>query len=184
MRTFLILFSCFLILAGCGSGDQVAALRTRVDSLAAANQQLQRELAAARSASDGAAQQRVLEPAIYFPSGSAWLTDRGRRTLDSLASVLRQRYPNRDFHIRGYTDNVPIGEWLSDIYPSNWYLSAQRAAAAAHYLDTKHQIRSRTLKIGAYGPQDPTAPNDTPEGRRQNRRVELVIAEAPPDSGV
>lgn len=182
MHKYLALFSCVLVLAGCG-GDQTATLQARVDSLTAVNQRLQREIAAARSASDETSQRRVLEPAIYFPSGSAWLTDRGRRTLDSLAGVIQQQYPNREFRIRGYTDSVPIGDWLNDIYPSNWYLSAQRAAAVAHYLDTKHDIRSRTLEIGAYGPQDPVAPNETPQGRRQNRRVEIVIAAPQSDPG-
>ena len=177
------LLGFLLLLTGCNNGDQVATLQARVDSLTAANQQLQSELQNAQSsASNAQSSQRVLEPAIYFPSGSAWLTDRGRRTLDSLASVIKQESPNHAFRIRGYSDNVPIGERLRDVYPSNWYLSAQRAAAVAHYLDTQHQIRSSTLEIGAYGPQEPAAPNETVEGRRQNRRVVIVLDEASPSS--
>lgn len=177
MRRYLVLLSFLLMLVGCDSDQE--ALQARIDSLEATNQQLQRELDEVRSsAADPETKQRVLEPALYFPSGSAWLTARARRTLDSLAATIQEQYADHDFRIRGYTDNMPIGPRLRDVYPSNWYLSAQRAAAVAHYLDTEHQIRSRTLEIGAYGPQHPTAPNETPEGRQQNRRVVIVVDEA------
>lgn len=180
MRLLLAVLGCLVLLAGCNNQqDEVAALQARVDSLQQANQRLQSDLASAQEAAPP--QQRVLSPAIYFPSGSAWLTDRGKQALDSLATTINTQYSDRDFHIRGYTDSVPIGEWLSEIYPSNWYLSAQRAAAVAHYLDTEHQIRTRTLEIGAYGPQNPTAPNETAEGRQQNRRVVLAVDD--PQSG-
>lgn len=184
MRTCLILLSSLILFAGCGNQEQVAALRARVDSLAAANQQLQLELDAAESKlAEVAPPQRALSPDVYFPSGSAWITDQGKETLDSLATVIKEQYADRDFRIRGYTDDRPIGEWLSEIYPSNWYLSAQRAAAVAHYLDTEHQVRTRTLEIGAFGPQNPAAPNDTPQGRQQNRRVVLVVDDPQPDPG-
>lgn len=184
MRTCLVLLSGLLLLAGCGNQEQVATLQARIDSLNAANQQLQSELNAVESKlAEAAPPQRALSPAIYFPSGSAWLTDRGKRKLDSLATVIKEQYSDRDFRIRGYTDSRPIGEWLSEIYPSNWYLSAQRAAAVAHYLDTEHQVRTRTLEIGAFGPQNPAASNDTPQGRQQNRRVVLVVDDPQPDPG-
>jgi len=185
MRTLFAVLGCFLLFTGCNNQqNQVAALQGRVDSLQQENERLQRELSAAREeAARAAPEQRVLSPAIYFPSGSAWLTDRGKQALDSLATIITTEYPDRDFHIRGYTDSVPIGEWLSDIYPSNWYLSAQRAAAVAHYLDTEHQIQTRTLEIGAYGPQNPTAPNETAQGRQQNRRVVLAVDDPQPDPG-
>lgn len=186
MRTCLILLSSFLLFAGCDTNQgQVTALQAQVDSLTAANQRLQSELDAAESKlAEAAPPQRTLSPAVYFPSGSAWLTDRGKRTLDSLATVIQQQYPDRDFRIRGYTDNIPIGEWLSEIYPSNWYLSAQRAAAVAHYLYEEHGVRTPTLEIGAYGPQVPVASNETAEGRSRNRRVEIVIDEPAPDPGM
>lgn len=178
MRTCLVLLGCALLLTGCSNQqqNQVAALQARVDSLTEANARLQSERDAAREdLAEAAPPQRVLSPAIYFPSGSAWLTDRSKQALDSLATIIQTQYPDRDFHIRGYTDSIPIGEWLSDIYPSNWYLSAQRAAAVAHYLDQEHDIQTRTLEIGAYGPQNPAAPNETAEGRQQNRRVEIAV---------
>ncbi|WP_157621347.1 OmpA family protein [Salisaeta longa] len=175
---------------GCQRGN-VADVQARADSLQAANAQLQATVQQLRSqvsrlqAEPAAASPSSiqLEPAIYFPSGSAWLTDRGRDALDQIAQQIKSQYPNRDFRIKGYTDSMPIGEALKDTYPSNWYLSAQRAAAVAHYLDKAHNIQTPTLEIGAYGPQQPVASNETPTGRQQNRRVVIVIDEPAPDPG-
>jgi chemotaxis protein MotB len=165
-------------------------MQRRLDSLQSANQQLQQRVDAMHDSLRLGLERppgkrgTELEPAIYFPSGSAWLTDRGRRTLDEHAATIKERYDDRNFRIQGYTDSVPIGDSLSDIYPSNWYLSAQRAAAVAHYLYEEHGVRTPTLEIGAYGPQVPVASNETAEGRSRNRRVEIVIDEPAPDPGM
>jgi chemotaxis protein MotB len=172
-----------LFVAGCGPEEETTAQAERIEELASERQTLQAELAAAR---DSLAElQPQTEPTdmvqlgepIRFPSGSAWIPDRGRRTLDSLATILKREYDSRDFRIKGFTDSRPIGPSLQDTYPSNWYLSSQRAAAVAHYLDTEHDVRSRTLEVGAFGPQNPVASNETAQGRRLNRRVEIQVAE-------
>lgn len=180
--------ACFvavlLTVLGCQQNAELEEATQQIDSLVAVNADLQQEIQDLESSISAVPEPTqadtggiVLRPPVYFPSGSAWLTDRARQTLDQHAERIKGRYENRDFRIKGYTDDRPIGPSLDDTYPSNWYLSAQRAAAVAHYLDTEHQIRTRTLEIGAYGPQGAVAPNDTPEGRQQNRRVELVIDE-------
>lgn len=172
-----------LFVMGCGSDEDSTAQADRIEALASENETLQSQLAAARD-SVAALRNQVsgadmvqLGNAIRFPSGSAWIPDQGRRTLDSLATILERDYDSRNFRIKGFTDNRPIGPSLTDTYPSNWYLSANRAAAVAHYLDTEHDIRSRTLEIGAFGPQNPVASNETAQGRRLNRRVEIQVAE-------
>jgi len=178
-----------VVLGACSQGGSQADLQAAVDSLEQANQSLQSRVQALRDTLRYGAERppgergTKLEPAVFFPSGSAWLTDRGKQTLDEHARTIESRYSNREFRIQGYTDNVPIGDSLRQIYPSNWYLSAQRAAAVAHYLNDVHDLQVPTLEIGAYGPQAPIAPNETAEGRQQNRRVELVIAEPRPDPG-
>lgn len=186
----LLVAGTLLFATACNQGQQEAqTLQTRVDSLTTANQQLQRQVRVLRDTLRQGAENppgkrgTTLSPAVFFPSGSAWLTDRGKEVLDDHAETIKQRYENRDFRIKGYTDSVPIGDSLQQIYPSNWYLSAQRSAAVAHYLDKEHQVRTRTLEIGAYGPQAPLASNETAQGRQKNRRVELVIDEPQPDPG-
>lgn len=178
----LSLIVLFAFTAGCEEdpADDVDDLQTQIDSLEAANQELRAELEAAREATDPQDvpdETITLDPPIYFPSGSAWLTDRGRATLDSLADVLREEYAGRSFSVRGYTDSRPIGPSLRDVYPSNWYLSAQRAAAVAHYLDEHHGIDTETLEVGAFGPRQPAAAGETPEARQEDRRVEIVVNE-------
>ena len=176
MRLAVLAFVVPLVLLGCQGGGS-DALQGRVDSLQAANQTLERRVQALqdslRRATGG--QETTLDPPVYFPSGSAWLFNDAKTRLDEYAETLQQQYPDAEFRIQGYTDSVPIGPTLQDTYPSNWYLSAQRAAAVAHYLDTEHGVRTQTLEIEAFGPMSPVAPNETSEGRRQNRRVEIVV---------
>ena len=179
----LLVLALGLFVAGCSPNEDEEALAERVEALASENESLQAELAAARDSvsmlkEQGTGAEMVqLGAPIRFPSGSAWVPDEGRRTLDSLATILENEYNSRDFRIKGFTDSMPIGPSLEDTYPSNWYLSSNRAAAVAHYLDTEHGIRSRTLEIGAFGPQNPVASNETVQGRRLNRRVEIQVAE-------
>jgi chemotaxis protein MotB len=178
MRTLLPLLLVAVAIAGCQRGSQ-ADLQNQVDSLQTVNQNLASQLERMRDSLQGSpassAEETTLTPPVYFPSGSAWLFDSAKKTLDQHAQALKQRYSDADFRIKGYTDSVPIGPSLRDTYPSNWYLSAQRAAAVAHYLDTEHGIRTQTLEIEAFGPKRPVASNTTAQGRRQNRRVEIVV---------
>jgi len=178
MRFALLPLAATLLLVGCGG--QSDGLQSRIDSLRTANQTLERRVQALQdSLRGGPTEGTTLTPPVYFPSGSAWLFNDAKRRLDQHAQTLKEQYPNADFHIKGYTDDVPIGPSLRDTYPSNWYLSAQRAAAVAHYLDTEHGVRTQTLEIEAFGPMSPVAPNETSEGRRQNRRVEIVVEDRP-----
>lgn len=182
MRTVVSLLLVCVALVGCQRGGGDAALQSRIDSLKSANADLTKQVQnlqnttgnQSRPAPTGA-EGTTLTPPIYFPSGSAWLFNDAKRKLDEHAQALKQKYPNAAFRIKGYTDSVPIGPSLKDTYPSNWYLSAQRAAAVAHYLDKEHDVQTQTLEIEAYGPKSPAAPNETPEGRKKNRRVEIVV---------
>jgi chemotaxis protein MotB len=177
IRTRLPALLLGLLLVGC-QGGQNEALQQKIDSLETANQDLQQRLNEAPRgsfSSDPSTNTTTLTPAVYFPSGSAWLFNDAKKKLDEHANTLKEKYPNAAFLIKGYTDSVPIGPSLKDTYPSNWYLSAQRAAAVAHYLDKEHGVRTQTLEIEAFGPKSPVAPNKSPEGRRKNRRVEIVV---------
>jgi chemotaxis protein MotB len=180
MRTLLPALLLGLLLVGC-QGGQSEALQQKIDSLEAANQDLQQRLneAPRGNFSSEPANTTTLTPPVYFPSGSAWLFNDAKGKLDQHAETLKEKYPNAAFRIKGYTDSVPIGPSLKDTYPSNWYLSAQRAAAVAHYLDKEHGVRTQTLEIEAFGPKKPVAPNESPEGRRKNRRVEIVVEDGP-----
>jgi len=106
---------------------------------------------------------------LLFPSGEAGLTEEGRNVLADIAATLRQTdYP---MSIEGHTDNVPID---TVAYPSNWELSAARAATVLRRLEMEGVERDRMRAIG-YADTQPIASNETVAGRARNRRVGLVI---------
>jgi chemotaxis protein MotB len=83
-----------------------------------------------------------------------------------------------NMEITGHTDNVPI---RSPVFPSNWELSAVRASSVVRLLADSGIAPERLYAIGREASQ-PIAPNDTPENRARNRRVELMILSSMPDT--
>ena len=110
-----------------------------------------------------------IRSSILDPSGSAVLSEHAIPVLKHLAAVLKT-LPN-PVHVEGYTDNIPIRNLT---YPSNWELSAARAASVVRVLAREGVDPKRMAAIG-YGEFRPVASNDTPAGRRRNRRVVLVL---------
>ncbi|HEB55067.1 MAG TPA: flagellar motor protein MotD [Gammaproteobacteria bacterium] len=106
---------------------------------------------------------------ILFTSGNAHLTERGYPILQELAEVVRN-LPNH-IDVEGHTDNRPI---RTSIYPSNWELSAARAASVVH-LFTRNGVDPKRMSAIGYGQYRPIADNNTAQGRRRNRRVVVVI---------
>jgi flagellar motor protein MotB len=111
---------------------------------------------------------------IMFDSGEAVLKPEGEQVLMQIASVLAQ-YPNRQIHVIGHTDNVPIRASARNKYSSNWELSTGRATAAVRFLTEKAGVDPRRLGAVGYGEFHPIADNATAEGRAKNRRIALVV---------
>jgi len=114
---------------------------------------------------------------ILFPSGVATLSPSAERILKQLAATLAP-FPN-PIRVEGHTDNVPIN---TPVFPSNWELSAARAASVVH-LFMRQGIAPERLAVIGLGEYRPVATNETPEGRNANRRVVLVILspDVPPE---
>jgi chemotaxis protein MotB len=111
-----------------------------------------------------------LREAGFFDSGSAVPKPEALPTLRRIAATLGST--PFDLRIEGHTDNVPIHNAEFD---SNWELSAARATHIARlFLDMK-AIPADRLSAAGYAEFHPVATNDTPEGRAQNRRVDLVV---------
>jgi chemotaxis protein MotB len=96
-----------------------------------------------------------------------------------LADMLRENQnPDRPFEVivSGHTDNQPISNAR---YPSNWYLSVQRAVNFLNILLDNGQtgLAPQYFSTRGYGEYEPIASNDTVDGRMQNRRVELLISQ-------
>jgi chemotaxis protein MotB len=118
---------------------------------------------------------------ILFASGVATLSNTANPALDALAVTLA-KYPN-PVRVEGHTDNQPIN---TKYYPSNWELSAARAASVVHRFARGGLSPSRLSVIG-FGEYRPAEPNSTAAGRNANRRVVIVIlagegAPAPADA--
>lgn len=111
---------------------------------------------------------------ILFDSGEAELKPEGEQVLQKIAGVLAQ-YPNRQIHVIGHTDNVPIRIGPRTRHPSNWELSTARATAAVRFLCEKAGADPRRIGAVGYGEFHPIADNSTAEGRAKNRRIALVV---------
>lgn len=109
---------------------------------------------------------RVSTHGILFATGSAVIRGESTPTLEEIGDMLKA-HPELKLTIEGHTDNVGSAA-------ANQTLSEQRAAAVAQYLEANYQIEPSRLATKGYGAAKPVASNDTPEGRQQNRRVELV----------
>jgi chemotaxis protein MotB len=106
---------------------------------------------------------------VLFASGSATISDLAVEPLSGIAAVMRD-IPN-SIQVEGFTDNVPI---KTTVFPSNWELSAARAASVVHLL-MKSGVRPERMTAIGYGEYRPAHSNDTEEGRNLNRRVVVVI---------
>jgi chemotaxis protein MotB len=106
----------------------------------------------------------------FFDSGQATLLPGASDPIRRIAQVLMQY--GLDMRVEGHSDNVPIHNAQ---FNSNWELSTGRATAVAMMLINNAGVQPERLSIAGYAHYRPTASNDTPEGRRGNRRVDLVI---------
>lgn len=106
---------------------------------------------------------------ILFDSGTAVLKPGFKAIIGKLLPFL-SGLPNR-IEVHGHTDNIPIS---TAQFPSNWELSASRAASVIRYMESKGLPAGRLAAAG-YADTRPIGDNSTREGRSKNRRVEIVI---------
>jgi chemotaxis protein MotB len=114
-----------------------------------------------------------LPASLLFKPGSGVMERESEALVDKISSVvLKARKPVR---IEGHTDNIPINNAQ---FQSNWQLSAVRAANVLMYMEQKYKLDPQLLSASGYGEYRPIAPNDTPDNRAKNRRVEFVIQDS------
>ena len=111
---------------------------------------------------------------ILFDSGSVEINARGRELLLVMADALKNSQ-DQEILVEGHTDNVPLSAALKKRFPSNWELSTARAAAVVRFLQEEAGIKPERLSVRGYSFYRPVAPNTTEEGRRQNRRIEIIL---------
>lgn len=111
-----------------------------------------------------------LSDQFLFSSGSADLKPEGMRVLFKIAEFIRDAVPA--VAVEGHTDSTPL---RGGKYNDNWGLSSARAASVASYLQYRAKFDPRKIQAVGYGPNQPLVPNDTPEHKALNRRVDLVF---------
>ena len=95
--------------------------------------------------------------------------------VDSLKAVLAAN-PGAQVRVEGYTDDLPIHNWR---YGSNWELSAAGAISVVRFLIEEESFPPESLQAMGYGEYNPIVPNDSPENRSRNRRVEIKVVMPP-----
>ncbi len=115
-----------------------------------------------------------LKDKVLFASGSAKLNKEGRAALDVVAGAFKD-LQGKNVVVAGYTDDVPVQK--NGPFQDNWDLSTARAIAVVRYLASKG-VPQQMLGVAGFSQFRPVAPNDTPQNRSQNRRIEIALTAA------
>jgi chemotaxis protein MotB len=158
--------------------------QSRYDELQAQYQQAQQQNAAlsAQVAADKAqicrlqgAIKYTVNSDLLFPSGGWQMSDRGKQIIAGFAAKLAPTQQNKIL-VSGYTDNAPIGPALQrEGITSNLILSQKRAENVMEFL-LSQGVKPDLIAAQGFGDGNPVGSNATPQGRAQNRRVELSLA--------
>lgn len=109
---------------------------------------------------------------IFFEPGTAIIKKESYNSLKEVGNLIKTKFPNHLIRVEGHTDNQPM---FSLIYPSNWELSSARASSIVRYVISNFGIPSNRFSALGYADSKPIASNLTEAGRKENRRVEIVV---------
>jgi chemotaxis protein MotB len=112
-----------------------------------------------------------MQESLLFPSGSAVVNPKGKDALAKLAGVLNTN-PDININVEGHTDSVPIH---NKVFSDNWALSVTRATSIAHVLIEEYNVQPARVVASGRSSYDPLQSNQTPDGRAQNRRTEIIL---------
>ena len=117
-----------------------------------------------------------INASVLFAPAEATLSDQSARALQAVALVLKD--DNHMILVEGHTDSIPISNLA---FPSNWELSAVRASSVVRLFVANGVSETRLQAIG-HADTMPVDTNETEEGRQRNRRVQLMILSAIPET--
>jgi chemotaxis protein MotB len=167
-------FTAMLLLAGCVS-------QQKYDALEAEYQQLNRTMSAEVATHQmhitrlQNAIKVTVNDELLFPSGDWQMPVEAQQTIGKIVPILAPMQQTK-IMVNGYTNNVPIGPGLMrQGITSNLELSQKRADNVVQFLISRG-VNPSLVSAQGFGEAAPMASNDTPEGRAQNRRVELTLA--------
>jgi len=113
----------------------------------------------------------MLRDPVGFASGSADLKDQGKEILKDISDVIKNN-PSLKVRVEGHTDDVPIH---SNRYNSNWELSSARSLSVVQLLAGNTGIQPQNMSAVGYGEYRPIVPNNSPENRSKNRRIQIFV---------
>ncbi len=186
LKTALVLFIT-LNLAGCtfifqkgrrSDAQKIEELSAQLDELSRSKSMLEQKLS--QEINDKQIKLQMMEKGLVitvvgdllFDSGKAKIRTEAYPLLDKVSAILKDNMAQFNIGIEGHTDNVPIKH---SGWKSNWELSTSRALSVLHYLVKDQGVSPERLSAIGYGEYRPVASNDSRDGRKQNRRVEIVI---------
>jgi chemotaxis protein MotB len=165
------------LLSACVSQSKYDELQAQAQQLQSQNQQLQGKVAADQAQItrlQGAIKYTVNSDQL-FASGSWEMSPPGKQIIAKMAAKLAPTQQSK-LVVIGYTDNAPVGrELMRRGVTSNQDLSQRRADAVMQFMISQG-LNPELVSAQGHGDTDPVAPNDTPAGRAQNRRVEITLA--------
>jgi chemotaxis protein MotB len=182
-RTCVIAAGVVLALPGCVSKQKYEESQQKNTELEQEYQQLNQQMAAEL----GSKQMQIsrlqnavklsINSQLLFPSGEWDMSESAKQSIAKVAAILAPHQTTK-IVVNGYTDNTPIGPVLmKQGVTSNLILSQKRADTVVQYMISQG-VKPSLISAQGFGDADPVASNDTAEGRAQNRRVELTLANA------
>ena len=153
-------------LSGASAETEVSTLRSEIEQ--ALHGEIERRAVEVHGGTEGLVVS--LREFGFFDSGSTTIKPEAMPALDRVAAILAIR--TYKLRIEGHTDNVPIH---TARIGSNWELSTGRATELVRLLIDRYRFSPERLSAAGYADYHPIASNATPQGRAQNRRVDIVI---------
>ncbi len=129
-------------------------------------EEIQNDIAGAKVERVGEGIKITFDSGILFATNSYKLESQAKSNIDKLAKILN-KYPDTNILVVGYTDATGKEDY-------NMKLSDQRAKSVVDYTSSQG-VDGKRFTYKGLGPQEPVASNDTPDGRQQNRRVEIAV---------
>ena len=170
-------FMASVLLSACVSQSTYDQLQTQYQQLQQQNAELSTQVAndKAQICRLQGAIKYTVNSDLLFPPGGWQMSDQGKQIIARMAAKLAPTQQNKIL-VSGYTDNAPIGRALQrQGITSNQILSQKRAEDVMAFLISQG-IKPDLISAQGFGDANPVASNDTAQGRAQNRRIELSLA--------
>lgn len=116
----------------------------------------------------------TLSSDVNFGSGSADLSDEGKKSLRALTPLLKGKFAPYQIRVEGHTDSTPLAK-TKPKFSDNFGLGSARSLSVVRFMESDLAIEPTRLMSASRGEHEPVADNKTDAGKKHNRRVEIVV---------